>query len=124
MQLRRTSLAPLLLAVVFAACDDDDTTAPLVVAPGPPTAVVATIGNSSVSLAFTPPSSNGGAAITSYTANCIGGGVTAIGSGAASPITVSGLTNGTEYSCAVAASNSAGLGSASAPVLVTPAASQ
>jgi hypothetical protein len=44
------------------------------------------------------------------------------GTGTASPIVVSGLTNGTAYSCSVTASNSAGISSPSAAVSVTPTA--
>jgi len=43
-------------------------------------------------------------------------------SGTASPITVTGLTNGTTYSCSVNATNSAGTGAASASASVTPSA--
>src|SRR6185369_4603799 len=64
-------------------------------APGAPTIGSATALDASINLTFTAPGSNGGAAITTYTATCTSsdGGVTNTGSGAASPITVSGLTN-------------------------------
>jgi len=87
------------------------TTSPTV--PSAPTAVVATAGDASASVAFTAPASNGGAAITSYTVAASPG--TATASGSASPITVSGLTNGTSYTFTVTATNVAGPGPASAP---------
>jgi len=91
--------------------------------PGVPTIGAATARNASASIAFTAPSSNGGATITGYTAACVSGSKTKTGAGAGSPITVSSLTNGTAYSCTVKATNSAGTGSASSAVSVTPKAS-
>ena len=61
--------------------------------PGAPTIGTAVKGNTTASVAFTAPASDGGAAITSYTATSSPGGFT--GTGATSPITVSGLANGT-----------------------------
>jgi hypothetical protein len=81
--------------------------------PSAPTAVVATAGDGTASVAFSAPTSNGGAAITSYTVAASLG--TATGSGSSSPITVSGLTNGTSYTFTVTATNAAGTGPASAP---------
>lgn len=80
--------------------------------PGAPTIGTATAGNTTASVAFTAPGSNGGATITGYTATSSPGGLT--GTGSASPITVSGLTNGTAYTFTVTATNSEGTGSASA----------
>lgn len=91
-------------------------------APGAPTIGAATAGEASASVAFTAPASNGGAAITSYTVTSSPGGITA--SGSASPINVTGLTNGTAYTFTVTATNSVGTGPASAASnSVTPAAS-
>ncbi len=98
------------------------TTTASITTPGAPTIGAATAGNASVSIAFTAPASNGGAAITAYTASCTGGGATRTGTGAASPITVSSLTNGTSYGCSVTATNSAGTSTASGSVSVTPTA--
>jgi cytochrome c peroxidase len=89
-------------------------------APGAPTGVTATAGNASASIAFTAPASNGGAAITSYTATCVSGALTQSASAGASPIAVTGLTNGLAYSCTVTAANSVGAGPASAAASVTP----
>lgn len=90
--------------------------------PGAPTIGAGTPGDATATIAFTAPASNGGAAITAYTASCTGGGDTKTQSGPASPLTVSALVNGTAYACSVTATNSAGTGAASGTVNVTPAA--
>jgi alpha-tubulin suppressor-like RCC1 family protein len=85
--------------------------------PGAPTNVNATRAPSAgaVTVMFTVPASNGGAAITSYTASCSASGqATRTATGTASPLTVTGLTNGIAYTCTVTATNSGGTGSASA----------
>ena len=65
-----------------------------------------------VNVAFTPPASNGGSPITSYTAQCVStnGGVSATKTGAASPQKVIGLTAGKNYHCRVRATNAVGAG--------------
>lgn len=85
-------------------------------APGAPTGVTATPGSGSISVAFTAPASNGGSAITGYTASCASsdGGAPGSGTGAASPITVSGLDNGKTYTCTVTATNGIGTSDPSA----------
>ncbi|HSW82225.1 MAG TPA: IPTL-CTERM sorting domain-containing protein [Usitatibacter sp.] len=89
--------------------------------PGAPTIGTATAGNAQATVAFTPPASDGGSRITSYIVTSSPGAITAIGT--ASPITVTGLTNGTAYTFTVTAANSTGEGPASAPSnSVTPAA--
>ncbi len=90
--------------------------------PGVPTIGKATAGNAQASLAFTAPTSNGGSAITGYTASCISAGVTKTGTSKSSPIVVSGLSNGSVYSCKVQARNAIGSGAASGAALVTPVA--
>jgi hypothetical protein len=80
--------------------------------PGAPTIGTATAGNAQAAVSFTAPAVTGGPAITSYTATSSPGGIT--GSAASSPITVSGLTNGTAYTFTVTATNSIGTGTASA----------
>lgn len=99
----------------------------LVAAPDAPTLTRLTPGKGLARVAFVPPASNGGGAITSYTASCTGNGATRTASGTTSPITVTGLTNGVNYSCSVSATNSGGAGGASAalakvirPASVTP----
>ena len=90
---------------------------PMPTAPDAPTALTATPGNGSATLSFTAPNDNG-APITSYAAQCNPGAVP--GSATASPIIVSGLTNGTAYACSVAATNSVNTGPYSLPVNMTP----
>ncbi|MFV0597952.1 Ig-like domain-containing protein [Shewanella sp.] len=82
------------------------------VVPGAPVIGTATAGDAQASVSFTAPGFTGGTAITGYTLVSTPGGVTA--SGASSPITITGLTNGTSYSFTVAATNSAGTSSVSA----------
>ena len=76
--------------------------------PGAPTGVNATAGNAQAWVTFSPPASNGGSAITFYTVTSNPGGITA--SGASSPITVPGLTNGAAYTFTVRATNAVGTG--------------
>jgi len=92
----------------------------LATTPGAPTSVSATAGNGQATISFTAPASNGGSAITGYTVTSNPGGLT--GTGSSSPITVTGLTNGTAYTFTVTATNGVGTGSASsASSAVTPA---
>ena len=90
-------------------------------APGAPVASSAIAGSGSAAVTFAAPSSNGGSAITSYTASCTAGASTLTASAIASPVSVSGLANGTQYSCTVKATNAIGSSAASNAVLVTPA---
>ncbi len=94
------------------------------IAPGAPTIGTATAGNTAATVTFTAPASNGGTSITGYTVTANPGGLT--GTGAGSPITVTGLTNGVPYTFTVTATNAAPLtGAASAASnSVTPKAPQ
>ncbi|WP_337879466.1 DUF4347 domain-containing protein, partial [Rheinheimera sp.] len=83
------------------------------VVPGAPVIGSATAGSGEATVSFSAPGSSGGVSITGYTVTASPGGATA--SGSTSPLTVSGLTNGTAYTFTVSASNSVGTGSASAP---------
>ncbi len=74
--------------------------------PAPPTGVSATAANALASVGFTPPASTGGSPIVSYTVTSSPGSVVATGT--ASPITVTGLTNGKPYTFTVSATNAAG----------------
>lgn len=88
--------------------------------PGPPTIGSAVAGNAQATISFTPPASTGGSPILSYTVTCNPGAVTA--TGAASPITLTGLSNGILYACSVVAINAVGTGPPSSTIAVTPAA--
>ncbi len=90
-----------------------------VTVPGAPTigAVVAAGSTStSATVAFTEPASNGGSAITKYTATSDTGSITGTVSQAGSgTITVTGLTAGTPYTFTVTATNAAGTSTPSSP---------
>lgn len=86
-------------------------------APGAPGITAVTAGNAQASVSFTAPKSD--LTITSYTAVANPGGIQ--GTGTASPITVSGLTNGTTYTFKVTATSNAGTSKpSSASMAVTP----
>jgi predicted phage tail protein len=78
-----------------------------------------------LSVAFTAPSSNGGAAISNYKYS-LDNGATWIArspTSTSSPLVITGLTNGTSYQVKVLAINSQGDGAESLAVTETPAAS-
>ena len=82
--------------------------------PGAPTGAAATSnGSQQVTMSWTAPASNGGAAITGYLVTSSPGGVTATTTGALT-VTVTGLTNGQAYTFTVQAQNIDGYGPASA----------
>lgn len=80
--------------------------------PDAPTIGTATGGDTSASVSFTPPANVGGSAISAYYAVSNPGQITA--SAASSPVSVTGLTNGTSYTFAVWALNTYGPGPFSA----------
>lgn len=92
--------------------------------PSAPTGLVATPGDTTASIAFTAPSSNGGAAITTYKYSTDGGAtwVTRSPASPASPLLITGLSNGTTYQVQLRAVNAGGDGATSAAVPVTPVA--
>ena len=87
--------------------------------PGAPTGVSAVGGNASAAVSFSAPVSDGGSAITGYTVTAADATTPANGgqtkAGSASPVTVTGLTNGDAYTFTVTATNGVGTGPASAP---------
>ena len=87
--------------------------------PGAPTSVSALAGNTQATVSFTAPVNNGGTPITGYTVTSSPGSFTA--TGASSPLTVTGLTNGTSYTFTVVATNIVGNSTpSSASSAVTP----
>ena len=82
-----------------------------------PTSLVATPSDGQVSVAFTAPTDDGGAAITDYEYQ-LGSGSWTSASTTSSPVVISGLTNGNSYSIKLRAVNSAGNGAESGAVLV------
>jgi outer membrane protein OmpA-like peptidoglycan-associated protein len=97
------------------------TSGTFVAAPGAPSITTVTAGDGQLSVAFTAPASNGGAAITDYEVSTDGGSSFTSAGTTTSPIVITGLTNGTTYSVLIKARNSAGLGAASETVAATPA---
>ena len=87
------------------------TVVPKVTVPGAPRTVSAVAGAGRATVSFTAPASDGGSAVNAYTVKASPGGAT--GSGIGSPITVTGLTNGTPYTFTVTATNTRGTGPAS-----------
>lgn len=93
--------------------------------PAAPIIVSVSAGVASITITFAAPTANGGSAVTGYSATCTSsdGGVTRSQAGAATAtsIQVTGLTVGKRYACTLTASNSVGVGQASAATsVVTP----
>ena len=83
--------------------------------PDAPIIGTATLGNAQATVPFTAPSSDGGSAITSYTATSSPGGITGtLSQSGSGSITVTGLTNATAYTFTVTATNAIGTSLASA----------
>ena len=101
----------------------------VVVEPNAPTSLVATAGNAQASIAFTAPSSDGGAAVTNYEYSTDNGTTWKAFSPAdtTTPVVITirsdaatALVNGTTYQVKLRAVNEAGTGTASTAVSVTP----
>ena len=89
--------------------------------PGAPTLVQALAGDIEATVTWTPPASNGGSAINSYTVVASPGGASVTVSAVTPAATITGLTNGAPYTFTVTATNGAGPGPASAAsAAVTP----
>jgi hypothetical protein len=83
--------------------------------PDAPIIGTATLGNAQATVPFTAPSSDGGSAITSYTATSSPGGITGtLSQSGSGSITVTGLTNAIAYTFTVTATNAIGTSLASA----------
>jgi hypothetical protein len=85
--------------------------------PAAPTAVSVMPGDTTLTVSWTAPASDGGSAITGYEYAVDGGAWTTAGT---SPFTLTGLTNGSVHVIAVRAVNAVGPGPSSAPVNGTP----
>lgn len=100
------------------------TTNPCTSAPGAPVISAITAGNGQLSVAFTAPGSDGGAAITNYDYSIDDGvtWVTPSTPSTSSPIVIIGLENATSYQVKIRARNSVGGGTGSNSVSGTPVA--
>jgi uncharacterized repeat protein (TIGR02543 family) len=86
--------------------------------PNAPEGITVAAGDGQVIISFTAPANNGGSAVTGYTVLASNGSTT---SGSTSPLTLTGLTNGTAYTFTVKATNINGDSIASSTsVSVTP----
>lgn len=92
--------------------------------PSEPFISKAKAGDAQASISFTPPLASGASPITGYAATCTQGtrAGTFVSSGPASPLTVTGLTNGKPYLCTVTATNAKGTSLPSAASRVSPVA--
>jgi hypothetical protein len=88
--------------------------------PWPPTLLTAKPANSSAFISFFPPLFSGQSSVSTYVVQCQNSEETLSTRGDASPLTVSGLTNGAAYNCVVNASNAAGMSTNSNALSVTP----
>jgi hypothetical protein len=90
--------------------------------PTAPRSLIATAGNGQVSVAFTASYDDGGATITGYEYELDGDGTwVSAGATTTTPVVVTGLDNGTEYSIKLRAVNSKGTGTESANATFTTA---
>jgi large repetitive protein len=88
-------------------------------APGPPSGISAAAGDGQATVSFTPPASDGGSTIQGYVVVSSPSGISA--EGGASPITVTGLTDGTAYTFTVTTQSTGGPSASSDPsASVTP----
>jgi hypothetical protein len=90
------------------------------VVPSTPTGFAILPGNGKIFADWTASAFNGGAAITGYTVTATPGGATCVWSSGPMTCTVTGLSNGTEYTLSVVATNSVGNSDASSTAAATP----
>jgi hypothetical protein len=110
-----------LAGLLLSACGGGGGSAPAPTAPASPTITQITPGDRALTVSFTPPLSDGGSPISQYSASCRGGMFdNPSNTAAGSPIIVTGLTNGREYSCSVTARNAVGESASSLAVAATP----
>ena len=93
---------------------------PSATAPGAPASIAADPGDSEAVVTWTAPTDDGGAVITSYTVTSSPGDRYCTWTSGPLTCTVTGLTNGTEYTFIVTATNSAGEGPATSGIQATP----
>ena len=90
-------------------------------APSAPTISSVTPGNQKLTVAFTVPTATGGTSITAYEYSTDNGSTWTTASGSSSPITITGLTNGTTYQVKLRGKNDSHSGVSSAASPGTPA---
>ncbi len=95
--------------------DNAPSSSTLAFAPSAPTGVTATAGSNSALVSWTAPTATGGDPVTGYTVTAIGDSGNESCTSATASCTVTGLTNGTNYTFTVTATNSAGTSPPSAP---------
>jgi adhesin/invasin len=95
------------LTAIAAGLPDVTFTASATTAPAAPTDVSATPGDAEATVSWTAPTETGGSAITGYTVTGDPGGSCSV-AGDVSECTITGLTNGTEYTFTVVATNDEG----------------
>jgi hypothetical protein len=106
------------LAAALAGCSDE----PGGTLPGRPTGLTAAPVRAGTIISFQAPRRTGQSAISTFVASCTADAEILSGRHHTSPVQVAGMRHGVGYTCSVSASNSAGTGAASEPVLVTLAA--
>ena len=103
-------------AIAAVSANSNSTASVAASVPGAPTIGTATAtGSTTATVSFTQPASNGGSAITSYTATSSPSGITGtLNQAGSGTITVTGLTGNTSYTFTVTATNAIGTSAASA----------